>query len=83
FEAAEDLAGQLEQLGLEVLYDDRRKVSPGVKFADSELIGIPYIVVVGRALADGLVELRTRSTGESQTVPVAEAAQAVAQLVKA
>ena len=56
-----------------MLYDDRPKVSPGVKFKDAELIGVPTIVVVGRGLADGVVEVKDRATGEREDVPVAEA----------
>ena len=52
-----------------VLYDDRPKVSPGVKFKDAELIGVPTIVVVGRNLAEGTVEVRDRRTGDRQEVP--------------
>src|SRR5699024_3527463 len=55
FEAASALATDLSGAGVEVLYDDRPKVSPGVKFADAELLGVPYIVVVGRGLANGVV----------------------------
>ena len=53
-----------------MLYDDRPKVSPGVKFKDAELIGVPTIVVVGRNLADGTIEVRDRRTGEREEVPV-------------
>jgi prolyl-tRNA synthetase len=60
-----------------VLYDDRPKVSPGVKFKDAELLGMPVIVTVGRGLADGVIELRERATGERSEVPVAEAAERV------
>jgi len=60
FAAAGDIAEQLSARGIEVIYDDRPKVSPGVKFADAELFGVPYIVVVGRGLADGVVEFRPR-----------------------
>ena len=70
FEAAEVLAGGLEEAGLRVLLDDRRGVSPGVKFNDSELIGVPTIVVVGKRLADGVVELKDRATGEREDVPL-------------
>ena len=63
--------------GVEVLYDDRRKVSPGVKFKDAELIGMPTIVVVGKGFADGVVEVRDRATGERTDVPVADAAEHV------
>ena len=68
FEAAEALAGELVAAGLTVLYDDRPKVSPGVKFKDAELIGVPTIVVVGKGLADGVVEVKDRKSGERQDV---------------
>ncbi|WP_084130031.1 proline--tRNA ligase [Demequina sp. NBRC 110055] len=73
FDAAQELAAGLEAAGVEVLYDDRPKVSPGVKFKDAELLGAPYILVVGRGLADGEVELKTRASGASENVPVADA----------
>ncbi|MGV0110750.1 MULTISPECIES: proline--tRNA ligase [unclassified Arthrobacter] len=73
FEAAEKLAVDLEAAGLTVLYDDRPKVSPGVKFGDAELIGVPTIVVVGRGLAEGVLEVKDRRTGEAQNVAVADA----------
>ncbi len=79
FGAAENLAGQLSDLGLDILYDDR-KASPGVKFADSELLGMPIVVVVGRGLADGVVEVRDRRSGERRDVPVADAVAAVKEL---
>ena len=60
FDAAEALADELVAQGLTVLYDDRRGVSPGVKFKDAELLGMPTIVVVGRGLVDGVVEVRDR-----------------------
>ncbi|SFR87634.1 prolyl-tRNA synthetase [Agromyces sp. CF514] len=77
FELAEQLSAELERARLDVLYDDRPKVSPGVKFGDAELIGVPRILIVGRGAADGEVELWDRRTGERQTLP---AADAVAQL---
>ncbi|MET4159715.1 proline--tRNA ligase [Agromyces sp. PvR057] len=77
FELAEQLAGELEQARLEVLYDDRPKVSPGVKFGDAELIGVPRILIVGRGAADGEVELWDRRTGERQTLPAADAVAAL------
>ena len=78
FEAATTIASELDGLGYDVLFDDRRKVSAGVKFADAELLGMPYIVVVGRDLAkDGTVEIRNRRSGERISV---SAEQAVAQL---
>ena len=58
-----------------MLYDDRPKVSPGVKFKDAELLGMPTIVTVGRGLAEGVIEVRDRATGEREEVPVAEAAR--------
>ncbi len=82
FEAADALARELDSRGVEVLYDDRPKVSPGVKFADAELLGVPLVVVVGRGLADGVVEVRPRAGGESRQVPVGEAADVVAGLVR-
>ncbi|MFZ5870307.1 MAG: proline--tRNA ligase [Actinomycetota bacterium] len=83
FEAADRLAGELERAGVTVLYDDRPKVSPGVKFKDAELLGMPTIVTVGKRLAEGVVEVRDRATGERTDVPVAGAAQHVAALVRA
>ncbi len=71
--AAEALAADLEAAGLRVLLDDRDSVSPGVKFKDAELIGIPTIVVVGRGLADGTIEVKDRRTGERTDVPLADA----------
>jgi prolyl-tRNA synthetase len=82
FEAAERLAEELVAAGLTVLYDDRPKVSPGVKFKDAELLGMPTIVTVGRGLAQGVVELRDRATGERSEVPVADAAAAVLAAVR-
>jgi prolyl-tRNA synthetase len=82
FEAAEVLAGELVAAGLTVLYDDRPKVSPGVKFKDAELLGMPTIVTVGRGLADGVIEVRDRMTGERQEVPVAEAGARVLATVR-
>ena len=63
FEFAEKLASDLEGKGLTVLFDDRRDASAGVKFKDAELIGIPYIVIVGKALAEGKIEFRVRNLG--------------------
>ncbi|WP_182113582.1 MULTISPECIES: proline--tRNA ligase [unclassified Actinotalea] len=91
FAACEELAADLHGRGVEVLYDDRPKVSPGVKFADAELLGLPVLVVVGRGLAEGNVEVRLRrgadaglAAGErpqAQQVPVGDVAAYVADLV--
>ena len=68
FDVAEQIASSLDADGVEVLYDDRRKVSAGVKFADAELLGLPYTLVVGRDLAkEGTVEIRDRRTGERRS----------------
>jgi prolyl-tRNA synthetase len=82
FEAAERLAAELVEGGLTVLYDDRPKVSPGVKFKDAELLGMPTIVTVGRGLAEGTIEVRDRASGSREEVPVAEAAQRVLAAVR-
>ncbi|MDQ1601385.1 MAG: prolyl-tRNA synthetase [Actinomycetota bacterium] len=82
FDAAQLLADDLVAQGLDVLYDDRRGVSPGVKFKDAELLGMPTVVVVGRSLADGTIEVRDRRTGEREDVPVAEAAATVVAAVR-
>lgn len=73
FELAEKLSADLDAVGLDVLYDDRPKVSPGVKFGDAELVGVPQIVIVGRGAADGEVELWDRRSGERTLVSAAEA----------
>ena len=80
-EFATDLARQLDEAGVAVLLDDR-KASPGVKFADAEIMGMPTIVVVGRGLADGLVEVRDRRTGVRTDVPVADALGEVVTAVR-
>lgn len=72
FETAEALVAGLEESGFDVLYDDRPKVSPGVKFGDAELLGVPLIVIVGRDAAEGLVELWDRRTGERASVRLEE-----------
>ncbi len=70
-EGGESLAARLDAAGVRVLLDDRT-ASPGVKFADAELVGVPTIVVVGRGLANGVVEVKDRRTGERTEVPVDE-----------
>ena len=77
FDAAEEIAAALEVSGVRVLIDDRRGVSPGVKFNDSELIGIPTIMIVGKRLVEGFVEVKDRRTGERTDLEVGSAAAAV------
>jgi prolyl-tRNA synthetase len=72
FELGARLAGELEAERFEVLYDDRPKVSPGVKFGDAELLGVPTVVIVGRGAADGVVELWDRRSNERTEVPASE-----------
>ncbi|WP_127571079.1 proline--tRNA ligase [Georgenia faecalis] len=79
--AAERIASELTDSGVEVLLDDRPKVSAGVKFADAELLGLPFVLVVGRGLAAGTVEVRQRRTGERAEVPVDEAVPTLRALV--
>jgi len=82
FSAAAALAVELTGQGLTVIYDDRPKVSPGVKFKDAELIGVPTIVVVGKGLVDGVVEVKDRASGEREQVPVEQAAARVVETVR-
>ena len=78
---AEGIASELNISGLEVLFDDR-KASPGVKFKDSELLGMPLVVVVGRGWADGNVELRDRFSGETRELPVETAAAEIVKVAR-
>jgi prolyl-tRNA synthetase len=82
FTAGEEITRSLEAEGVSVLYDDRKGVSPGVKFKDSELIGVPTIVVVGRGLADGKVEVKDRRSGERREVPVDDVVAEVVREVR-
>lgn len=83
FDVAEQIASSLDADGVEVLYDDRRRVSAGVKFADAELLGLPYTLVVGRDLAkEGTVEIRDRRTGERRSVPADAAAAELSATVR-
>ncbi|VEG53855.1 prolyl-tRNA synthetase [Mycolicibacterium aurum] len=79
---ATELVADLDRLGVDVLFDDR-KASPGVKFKDAELLGVPWIVVVGRGWADGVVELRNRISGDKQEVPADGAAAAISAAITA
>jgi prolyl-tRNA synthetase len=72
YDVAEGLVTELEGIGADVLFDDRRKVSPGVKFGDAELLGVPIIVIVGKGAVDGIVELWDRRTGVKTPTPVSE-----------
>ena len=83
FDVAEQIASALDADGVEVLYDDRRRVSAGVKFADAELLGLPYTLVVGRDLAkEGTVEIRDRRTGERRSVATDAAAAELSATVR-
>ena len=75
YTVAESLVSELEGVGFDTLYDDRPKVSPGVKFGDAELIGVPLIIVVGRGAAEGIVEFWNRRTGERSEIALNEVAE--------
>jgi len=79
FEVAEQIAKDLEAKGLEVLLDDRREASAGVKFKDAELIGISKIIIVGKSLADGKVEVRDRKSADKQEVVLADVVKHLAK----
>jgi prolyl-tRNA synthetase len=81
FDTALDIATKLEASGITVMLDDRRDPSAGVKFKDAELIGIPVIVVVGKSLADGKIELRNRKTGDKSEAAVGDAVSAITSLI--
>jgi len=83
FDAALDLGTKLEATGISVMLDDRRDPSAGVKFKDAELIGNPIIVVVGKALANGNVEVRVRKSGDKSEVAVGEAVNTITALLAA
>ncbi|MFE6103287.1 proline--tRNA ligase [Streptomyces laurentii] len=72
-ELALEVSDKLAAAGLRVLVDDRAGVSPGVKFTDSELIGVPKILVAGRRAGEGVLELKDRRTGEREELTVDEA----------
>ena len=82
FEVAESIAIELENKGITVLFDDRKEASPGVKFKDAELIGNPMLVIVGKSLADGNVEVRDRKTGSKEEVPVGSVVSQLINLLK-
>ncbi|MFI7122877.1 proline--tRNA ligase [Amycolatopsis sp. NPDC049868] len=78
---AEKLAAELDAAGIEVVLDDR-KATPGVKFADAELVGVPTILVVGRGLANGVVEVKDRRTGDREEIAVDAVVEHLAKLVR-
>ena len=78
---AEKVAAELDTAGLEVILDDR-KATPGVKFADAELLGVPTILVVGRGLANGVVEVKDRRTGEREEIAVDAVVEHLVKLVR-
>ena len=82
FEVAESIAIELENKGITVLFDDRKEASPGVKFKDAELIGNPMLVIVGKSLADGKVEVRDRKSGSKEEVPVGSVVSQLINLLK-
>lgn len=82
FAEAERLTGELEARGLTVMLDDRQKVSPGVKFGDAELIGVPTIVAVGKGLANGTLEVKDRRSGIAEDVPVVDVPDYVVRVVR-
>ncbi|NDF68834.1 MAG: proline--tRNA ligase [Actinobacteria bacterium] len=75
--AAEKLAAELSAAGLDVLLDDREGVSPGVRFKDAELLGMPMIVIAGRGVAKGVLEVRDRIAGTTSEMPIADVARHV------
>jgi prolyl-tRNA synthetase len=81
FDTAEKIASELEAAGVSVMLDDRRGTSPGVKFKDAELIGNPVVVVVGKSLEQGNVEVRVRKSGDKQEVALASAVTAICALI--
>ncbi|AGF72736.1 proline--tRNA ligase [Corynebacterium halotolerans] len=80
-EAGDKLVNELDAVGIEVLFDDRPKVSPGVKFKDAELLGVPFAAILGRSFADGIIELRIRG-GETLEVPADEIVARLKELVR-
>ena len=82
FIKAEELALEMESRGISVMLDDRKDASPGVKFKDAELIGNPIILIVGKALAEGKVELRVRKSGAKSEVAIDKAVTEIVNLLK-
>ena len=82
FDTAENVAKEIEAHGISVMLDDRREASPGVKFKDAELIGNPIIVIVGKALVDGKIEVRIRATGEKREVALTQAVSEIVSIAR-
>ena len=80
YDAAEVLVRDLVGRGVRVMYDDRRSVSPGVKFNDSELIGIPTIVILGKRLTEGFIEIKDRRSGERHDVALGDALERIVDM---
>lgn len=80
-EAGQKLVEDLDRAGVEVLFDDRPKVSPGVKFKDAELLGMPFIAILGRSFKDGIIELRIRG-GETREVPADSIVDTLTELIR-
>ncbi|MDK8898347.1 proline--tRNA ligase [Corynebacterium sp. MSK004] len=80
-EAGQKLVEDLDRAGIEVLFDDRPKVSPGVKFKDAELLGMPFIAILGRSFKDGIIELRIRG-GETREVPADSIVDTLTELIR-
>jgi prolyl-tRNA synthetase len=81
-DTAEALYSELGRRGLDVLYDDRKDTSPGFKFKDADLLGMPFQVIVGeKNLANGNIEIKERKTGKRTIVPRAELVETVIGLL--
>jgi prolyl-tRNA synthetase len=78
---ANDLYEKLTAAGIEVIYDDRDE-RPGVKFKDMELIGIPARIVVGKKIAENLVEFKERATGNQEEISIDEVVEKITKYVK-
>ncbi|MCO5293740.1 MAG: proline--tRNA ligase [Homoserinimonas sp.] len=82
YQKAEALVSEFESAGFDVLFDDRQKVSPGVKFGDAELLGVPLVVVVGKGAERGEVELWDRRSGERISLPLIEVRSKLEAILK-
>jgi prolyl-tRNA synthetase len=81
FKTAETLATDLEERNIRVMFDDRKDASAGVKFKDAELIGIPFIVIVGKGLSEGKIEIKHRKSGVKEDVPLLSAVSDIQKLI--